>query len=608
METDTWIVGIAALYHDASAALIYNGKVIAAGQEERFTKVKHDPSLPIRSVKWLLESNNLTIDDISYFVFYEKPLLKFERILATSVTYFPKSWRLFPLQMKAWLGDKIWLKKKLIDTFGVPESKWLFCSHHLSHAASAFYCSPFTSAVILTLDGVGEWATTALWRGKGNHIEQIAEIRYPHSLGLLYSAVTAHLGFVVNNGEYKVMGMASYGEPVHANAFRNMIIFKDDGSFALDLKYFCHHLHPKKATTQAFEEVLGPPREPGTEFDLKHSDEKIRQESKRCADIAASVQLVLEETVIKLWKSSNELLNDTSVDAEKNIVMAGGVALNAVCNMKLCETGIFDDVWVQPAAGDAGNSIGCALWAWYQVLGNDRTDKEISFFQPYLGKAWSSTSIEEFCQDLHTKFTYHEKREVFIQRVVDVLTEGCIIGWMQEKFEWGPRALGNRSILADPSKPDQGEKINKSVKFREKYRPFAPIVLDKYFDEWFEFPQAGRHLLQYMLATVRVKEEQKSKIPSVVHVDGTARAQILSREVNPLLYDIIEQFYQKTGIPMLINTSFNLKGDPMVNSPVDAIATFLQSGLDYLYMDQFEVARPKRERIFGVPRELGGIS
>ena len=598
---DTWIVGISALYHDASAALIRNGKIVAAAQEERFTKVKHDPSLPIRSVFWLLESNNLNIEDISYFVFYEKPLLKFERILATSVTYFPKSWRLFPLQMKAWLGDKIWLKKKLIETFGVPEAKWLFSSHHLSHAASAFYCSPFDSAVILTLDGVGEWATTSLWRGAGNNIEMIAEIRYPHSLGLLYSAVTAHLGFVVNNGEYKVMGMASYGKPIYAEAIRNMLIYQDDGSFALNLDYFCHHLHPQKATTELFESVLGPPREPSSEFNLHHADPSIQKESQRCADIAASAQLVLEETVLKLWASAKE------ISGESNIVMAGGVALNAVCNMKLCESNIFDDVWIQPAAGDAGSAIGCALWAWHDVLNNPRIFEEKPIFQPYLGKEWHKEVVEEFCVDLHTQFQFYERASL-IERVVHVLKEGNVIGWMQGRFEWGPRALGNRSILADPSQPKMGERINESIKFRETFRPFAPIVLDVYFDEWFEFPKTGRHLLYYMLATVRVKEEKKVQIPSVVHVDGTARAQILQRDMNPLLYDIIEHFYQQTGIPMLINTSFNLKGDPMVNSPVDAISTFLQSGLNFLYMDGFEVQRPKKERIFGVPRELGGIS
>ena len=596
-----WVLGISALYHDASAALIRDGEIIAAAQEERFTRVKHDASLPIRAVRWLLKSNGLGISDIKFLVFYEKPLLKFERILATSVTYFPKSWRLFPLQMQAWLGDKLWLQSKLAETFNISKDAILFSEHHLSHAASAFYCSPFDEAAILTVDGVGEWATTSIWKAKGTKIEPISEVRYPHSLGLVYSAFTAHLGFVVNNGEYKVMGMSSYGKPVFKDKVMQLLSLNDDGSFELDLSYFAHHLSPTYPTTSKFEELFGPSRLPGSEFDVQSSHPKIRAESQHYANIAASVQEVLEDVIIHLASHAQK------ETGSKNVCLAGGVALNAVANMKLAESGIFENIFAQPAAGDAGGSIGAAQWAWNMVLAEE-DPKQISKlkskepFSVHLGQVWSDEKSAEFLEDFHMLFTDLATEEKLIEDVAEELADGKIVGWMQGRFEWGPRALGNRSILADPRPPQMGEKINRQIKFREPFRPFAPMILKDDFDDWFIAPQASIPMLPYMLCTVRARPEKADLIPAVVHVDQTARVQVIDSQMYPLMFKVLTEFKKRTNVPILINTSFNLKGDPMVNSPVDAIATFLQSRLDILYIGRHRVLRPKRERFFGVER------
>ena len=386
-----WILGISALYHDSAAVLLRDGEVFAAAQEERFTRIKHDSSLPIRAVRWLLDEAGITAQDLDHLVFYEKPLRKFERILSTSVAWFPASWRLFPLQMRAWLGDKIWLRDKLASEFGVAPDRLLFSEHHLSHAASAFYASPHASAAVLTIDGVGEWATTALWRAEGGRVEPVSEIRYPHSLGLFYSAVTAHLGFVVNNGEYKVMGMASYGRPRFIEQMRKLVTVKD-GGFELDLTYFCHHLHPQRATTPAFEALLGPPRHPSEPFELDSDDPAIQAASQRWADLAASAQLLLEEVLRELVAHAHQQVPEAA------LCLAGGVALNAVANQKLAEDSPFEHIWVQPAAGDAGGALGAALWAWHMVLGNPRIPKPA--FPVALGKAWPRSKVVEYLDDV----------------------------------------------------------------------------------------------------------------------------------------------------------------------------------------------------------------
>jgi carbamoyltransferase len=581
-----WILGISALYHDSAAVLLRDGVVFAAAQEERFTRIKHDSSLPRRAVKWLLSEAGITAHDLEHVVFYEKTLRKFDRILSTSVTYFPASWRLFPLQMRAWLGDKIWLRDKLASEFDVAPERLLFAEHHMSHAASAFYASPYEDAAVLTVDGVGEWATTALWRASGGQIEPVSEIRYPHSLGLFYSAVTAHLGFVVNNGEYKVMGMASYGQPRFIDQMRSLVVNKD-GGFELDLTYFCHHLHPQKATTPAFEALLGPPRHPSEPFDLDSDDPAVRASSQHWADLAASAQLRLEEVLQELVAHAH-----TQVPS-RALCLAGGVALNAVANQKLAKGSPFERIWVQPAAGDAGGALGAALWAWHMVLGKPRTPQPA--FDVALGRSWTQDTVEEFLEDFG--MTWTDTGQDLALRVAEDLAEGKIVAWMQDGFEWGPRSLGYRSILADPRDPQMQDRLNRCVKFREPFRPFAPVTLESEVDAWFDIPPAAREMLPYMVCTVDVRPEVRDRIPAVTHVDGTARVQTVSERDNPRLREVIERFAERTEVPVLINTSFNVKGEPIVNSPVDAVATFLQSEMDFLYIGTLRVQQPKRRRV-----------
>ena len=582
----TWILGVSALYHDAAAALIRDGVIVGAAQEERFTRIKHDPSLPLRSVQWLLEKENLTIDDIDYLVFYEKPLKKFERVLAMSVANFPFSWKSFPIQMHAWLGDKLWIRNKLSNEFDIPVERILFSEHHMSHAASAFFCSPYKEAAILTIDGVGEWATTALWRGTDEppYIESVSEIRYPHSLGLFYSAVTAHLGFVVNNGEYKVMGMAAYGKPTFKENMQKMVKLHEDGSFSLDLKYFCHHRHHRKATTPAFDKELGPPRSPREPFDLSESaPEAVRKASQHWANIAASAQSILEDALLHLLKGAKAKV------PSRNLCMAGGVALNAAANKILAQSNIFERIWVQPAAGDAGGSIGAALWAWHTILKNAPSHP---YFSIDLGRSWSREEIKEYLDDFG--MDYEEVGEESPQRAAQDLADGKLIAWYDGRFEWGPRSLGHRSILADPRDANNRDKINQSVKFREQFRPFAPITLASEVQEWFEVPPSAIDMLPYMVCTVDVKSNKAHLIPAVTHKDGSARVQAVDEHHNGNISNLLQEFKKLTNVPILINTSFNIKGDPIVSSPVDAIATFLKSKLDLLYIDGFQIRQPKR--------------
>lgn len=583
----TWILGVSALYHDAAAALFRDGELVGAAQEERFSRVKHDPSLPLRASRWLLDSAGIGIQDIDHLVFYEKPLRKFERILANAVTEFPRSWRLFPRQMVAWLGDKLWIRDKLATEFRVAPDRILFSEHHLSHAASAFFCSPFDEAAVLAVDGVGEWATTSLWTGRGAQLQAVGEIRWPHSLGLLYSAMTAHLGFAVNNGEYKVMGLASYGEPRFAAQVRSLLQPRDDGAFALDLRYFSHHVHPSRPTTDAFEALLGPPRHPSDPLDFDSPDAAVRTATQHWADLAASVQLVLEEALLELARHARER---TGLD---RLCLAGGVALNAVANEVLARQGPFSELWVQPAAGDAGGAIGAGLWAWHMVLDQPRQPRRQRID---LGRAWTEAEAAEYLEDFGLPFVELPDEDALVDAVAADLAEGSVVGWMQGGFEWGPRALGHRSILADPRDPAMKDTLNRTVKFREPFRPFAPMVLEEAADDWFDIPPAARGMLPYMVCTVKVRPEKAEQLGAVRHVDNTARAQLVSPELQPLMARVLEQFGRRTGVPVLVNTSFNLKGDPMVSSPVDAVATFLRSEMHVLYMGRLRVERPQRRR------------
>jgi carbamoyltransferase len=579
-----YILGISAYYHDSAAVLLKDGEVVGAAQEERFTRVKHDPSLPVRSIKWLLELEGISMSNVNHVVFYEKPLRKFERILSTAVSYFPWSWRLFPDQMHAWLGDKLWMQSTILKSLGIPKEKLLFSEHHLSHASSAFFPSPFERAVILTVDGVGEWATTAIWKGKGTTIEPVSEVRYPHSLGMFYSSITAHLGFAVNSGEYKVMGMAAFGEPTYISQMEELLLLRDDGSFALNLDYFQYHLHPKEPMTQKTIELLGPQRHAASEFDPFSEDPKISEESIRCANIAASVQLRLEQALLHILKHAKELTG------EENLCLAGGVALNASANRVLAESGLFQQIWAQPAAGDAGGSLGAALWAWYTLQNKKvRNQQQIS-----MGKSWEKEKSKEYLDDFGLNYT--DESEELIEAVSNDLVAGKIVAWMYGRFEWGPRALGYRSILASPANKETADKINTMVKFREVFRPFAPMCLEKEADLYFDIPPAARPMLPYMMCTVGVREEKRESIPAVTHVDGSARIQIVNEQTHPMMNDILRNFYEKSGLPVLLNTSFNMKGDAMVSSPVDAVATFRQSEIEVMYIDGFRIDRQENLR------------
>lgn len=587
----SWIIGISAYYHDSAAVLLKDGVVFAAAQEERFTRVKHDSSLPIRAVKWLCQYAEIKISDVQYICFYEKPLKKFERILATSVATFPKSIGAFPTQMHSWLSDKLWIRSRIAQSFSIHPGKILFSEHHLSHAASAFFVSPFREAAVLVVDGVGEWATTSIWKGHENTLKPMGEIRYPHSVGLFYSAITAHLGFAVNEGEYKVMGMAAYGQPKYLELMQDMLRLHEDGSFSLNLDYFAFHYSIKTATTAKLVQSLGGPRVPGTPFDLsENAPTEQRQLNQQYADIAASAQKHLEDCMLHLAKSALKT-------CESDILcLAGGVALNASANGHLARSGIASKIWAQPAAGDAGAALGAALWVWYDVLGNSRNRRG---FPIDVGREWSRGQTHALLTDLGLPFTDTDSGSP-TQAANDLQNHKCI-AWCQGRFEWGPRALGNRSIFANPTDPHVANRINRAVKFREPFRPFAPMVSESHAEDWFDIPDSAEHLVKYMLATVNVKPEQRKAISAVTHVDGTARVQVIDSRYYPPIRQISDEFRVLSGCPVVLNTSLNVKGDAMAASPIDAIATFLKSKLDVLYINDFRVTQPTRT--FGVPEE-----
>ena len=570
-----YILGISALYHDAAAVLLRDGVVVAAIQEERFSRLKHDASLPVRSVQWCLAEAGITIADVAHLVFYEKPLRKFERILSTSVATFPRAWATFPRHMRAWLGDKLWLRGNLCKAFGVAPDRVLFCEHHLSHAASAFYASPHENAAILCVDGVGEWATTSLWRGVGTRIEPVAEVRFPHSLGLYYSAITAHLGFSVNEGEFKVMGMAAYGKPSF-RAEMDRLLTLDAQGFSLDLDYFAWHWHPTQAASPKLETLLGPPRYPGTPFVPGEPT------SQRYADIAATAQQQIEEAMLHLANHAHARVGGDA------LCLAGGVALNSVANHRIAAEGPFAHLWIQPAAGDAGGALGAALWAWHTVLGNPRG---AGMVRADLGRQTPTALTRELLDDLGARYT--DVGDAAPERAAEDLASGKVLGWMDGRCEWGPRALGHRSILADPRLASTRESVNVSVKFREPFRPFAPSVVAEAADEHFEIPAAAAEPARFMLSTGPVRPASRERLAAITHVDGTARVQVVHAEASPRYHRLIHHFGGLTGVPVVLNTSFNLKGEPVVSSPVNAMASFVRSALDVMYIDNFRVERPR---------------
>jgi carbamoyltransferase len=593
------ILGVSCFYHDAAAAILKDGMLVAAAEEERFSRKKHDSGFPRLAIAFCLRQAGITAADLDYVVFYEKPLVKFERILKTVLGTVPRSARLFRESMATWLGEKLWLKSFLLEHLDIPERKLLFAEHHLSHAASALFCSPFSEAAILTVDGVGEWTTTTLgsgtanWDGAGeNRIEMFAELRFPQSLGLLYSAFTEYLGFEVNEGEYKVMGMAPYGQPRYLDQVWRLLECQQDGGFALNLDYFAYHHSTRHTINGRFEALFGPRRNPKARF-VTHQTSRYDDpapptpdelaENQRYADVAASVQAVTEEILVRMARHLHERTGLT------RLCMAGGVALNSVANHRILTDTPFTELYVHPAAGDSGGAVGAAQYAWHCLLGKPR---RFVMDHAYWGEALTTASAVDFVRREGVAHAVLEDDRL-LERVVAALLDGKIVGWAQGRFEWGPRALGNRSILADPRRADMKDIVNIKIKFREPFRPFAPSVLQEKSGEFFVLDDLGQqHPLRFMLLVVPVRESQRSVVPAITHVDGTGRVQLVHRETNPRYHRLIETFGQATGVPVVLNTSFNLKGEPIVNSPEDAFRTFTRSGIDLLVLDNVVIEKP----------------
>jgi carbamoyltransferase len=584
----TNILGLSFFYHDAAAALLQDGLLIAAAEEERFSRVKHDSEYPAHAIRFCLESANLQSRDLDYVVFYEKPFVKFERILTTALYTVPRSFDQFRRAMKNWLTDRLWIKNLLQCKLNVEPTRILFSEHHLSHAASAFFCSPFDEAAVLTVDGVGEWATASSGVGKDNYIRIDQEIRFPHSLGLLYSVFTAFLGFEVNEGEYKVMGMAPYGAPRYVEKVEKLIRVDHDGGFSLDMDYFSYHYSSNQAFTSKFVDLFGPPRQPESNFFTASSGypsyfgpkpadfAALTKQNEHYADIAASIQVVTEEILLKM---AHALYRQTG---QRRLCMAGGVALNSVANGRLLKETPFEELYIQPAAGDSGAAVGAALYAYHMLLNRPR---RFVMEHAYWGKSFDESAVQEALIGQNIGAENFCNEDKLVERVAELLSQGQVAGWFQGKFEWGPRALGHRSILADPRREEMKDLVNTKIKFREPYRPFAPSVLEERAGQLFDLPEPERHYPnRFMLYVVDVKDNSKEKLPAVTHVDGSARLQTVRQDTSPLYYRLIETFGQATGVPVLLNTSFNLRGEPIVTSPADALKTFYNSGLDFLVL------------------------
>lgn len=591
------ILGLSFFYHDSAAVLLVDGKPVAMAEEERFSRKKHDSGFPLLAANFVLEQAGITSKDLDWVVFYEKPFLKLERILKTDMATFPTAPHVFVESLKHLFLDKLWIRDIIAKQLKFDPKKVLFSEHHVSHAASAFYCSPYQEAAIVTIDGVGEWDVTTIGVGKGKDIKILKEIRFPHSIGLLYSAFTAFLGFEVNEGEFKVMGMAPYGTPKYADKVRQMIRFFDDGSYALDLSYFSFHRSLSKTYSKKFVDVFGKPRDPKSKFFTRNTGwpsyfgpkpegaefEKIAQEQEYYADVAASVQAVLEEAVVRLCKQAYGL---TKCD---KLCLAGGVGLNSVANWKIIEQTPFKEMYVQPAAGDAGGAIGAALLTEVLITGKR---PEYVLDHANFGKSFTNEEIKKFLDETGVTYEFIPEEDKLLQTIADEIAGGKVIGYFAGRFEWGPRALGYRSILADPRRADMKDIVNTKIKFREPYRPFAPSVLVEHVEEFFDIPQPAKHYpARFMLYVVNVKPDKRQVIPAITHVDGTGRLQTVFKETNPRYWKLINAFYQKTKVPLVLNTSFNLKGEPIVTSPKDAFSTFSRSGIDTLVLENYIVRK-----------------
>jgi carbamoyltransferase len=593
----SYILGISGYYHDSAAALIHEGEIIAAAQEERFTRKKHDASFPQNAIVYTLTEAKISLGELDYIVFYEKPLLTFDRLLETYLAYAPQGLQSFISAMSVWLQEKLYLKtvlKKALAELGNCKPKQLppllFGEHHQSHAASAFFPSPFEKAAVLCMDGVGEWATTSLWLGEGNQLTPQWEIHFPHSLGLLYSAFTYYTGFKVNSGEYKLMGLAPYGQPKYVDLIlHNLLDLKDDGTFRLNMKYF-NYTTGLTMTNKLFDRLFdAPPRQPEAEL------------TQREMDIAASIQQVTEEIVLRL---ANTAQKELGVDY---LCLAGGVALNCVSNGRLLREGKFKDIWIQPAAGDAGGAIGAALSVWHQYLEKPRQTNGCDKMKgSYLGPKFSSDEIQQYLDDVRAIYTHCDESEL-CQKVAQILAKGNVVGWFQGRMEFGPRALGDRSIIGDPRNKKMQSVMNLKIKYRESFRPFAPSVLADKVSDYFELD----HNSPYMLLVAQVKEElrvamteeqkqlfgieklniSRSQLPAITHVDYSARVQTVHPQTNPRYHQLISEFENLTGCGVLVNTSFNVRGEPIVCTPEDAYRCFIRTEMDYLVLENYVLAK-----------------
>ncbi len=592
------ILGISAFYHDSAACLVQDGKIVAAAQQERFSRVKHDHRFPHDAVTYCLKATGLTSKDLDYLVFYDKPFIKFERLLETYISFAPRGWASFLMAMPLWLKQKLHIPKLLQKSLGY-DGKIVFPEHHESHAASAFFPSPYNRAAFLTMDGVGEWTTTSFGVGEGNKIDIQYEIKFPHSLGLLYSAFTYFTGFKVNSGEYKVMGLAPYGEPKYVDVILNELIdLKEDGSFKLNMDYFTYP-YGLTMTGSAFEKIFdGPARKPESTL------------TQREMDLAKSVQVVTEEVMMRTARHIHKLTG------EKYLCLAGGVALNCVGNGRVLREGPFEDIWIQPAAGDAGGALGAALFVWHQLLGNERTVDDASDLQAgsYLGPEFTESEIKEYL-DSHN-YPYEQLTNGDVPgAVADLIAQGKVIGWFQGRMEFGPRALGARSIIGDARNPAMQSQMNLKIKYRESFRPFAPSVLGEAVEQVFELDRPS----PYMLLVAYVKDEirrqmdddeqrlwgidklnvARSEIPAITHVDYSARIQTVHRETNPTYHEMIRAFHEKTGCPVIVNTSFNVRGEPIVMSPEHAYLCFMRTEMDHLVMGPFVLDKKKQPKLTG---------
>ncbi len=586
MSSDLYILGISAFYHDSAAALIKGENILAAAQEERFTRKKHDHEFPQHAIDYCLQEADITIDQLSAVVFYDKPILKFERILETYLAYAPRGLKSFLTAMPLWLGQKLYLPREIDKGLAnLYEGPIYFTTHHESHAASAFLPSPFEEAAIITFDGVGEWTTTSIGVGRNNNINLLKEIQFPHSLGLLYSAFTYYTGFRVNSGEYKVMGLAPYGKPVYSDLiFKHIVDFKADGSFWLDQSYF-NYCAGLTMTSEKFHRLFGrPPRK---------SESLLTQ---RDMDLAASVQKVVEDIMLKVAQHAY------AVTGLNHLCMAGGVALNCVGNGRILRETPFKKVWIQPASGDAGGALGSALFTWYQIMGNPRkVRKQDAQKGSFIGPSFSESKIRDFLQLSKAKYTEYIDEDLLAKNIAELLAEGKVIGHFAGRMEFGPRALGNRSIIGDPRNPDMQTKMNLKVKFRESFRPFAPSCLIENTNEFFDLD----HESPYMLLVAPIKENRRIKmnedqeklfgpdklkqlrsdVPAITHIDYSARIQTVDAETSPRFHRIIKAFHKLTGYPLVVNTSFNIRGEPIVGTPQDAYRCFMYTDIDVLILE-----------------------